>query len=94
MGIRDKLGRATRLCLGVAVLGWCIFVACLFMPMPPAWLMIASFVATCGAMVAMLVTIRCPQCRSRLPQIGFAAALAPSTARRFERCPACGLRFD
>ncbi len=94
MGIRDRLARHTRVCLGVGLGGWSVFVACLLMAQPPALLMIASFVATCGALMSMLVFIRCPQCRTPLPQIGFAAALAPVAARRFERCPACGTRFD
>lgn len=94
MNIRERLGRDTRICLAIAAAGWCVFVACLFMAQPPAWLMLGAFVATCGAMVAMLLLIRCPQCRARLPQIGFAAALAPSTASRFERCPACGVSLD
>lgn len=94
MNIRERLGRATRICLGVAAGGWCVFVACLFVSQPPAWLMIGAFVATCAGMGAMLLFVRCPQCRAALPQIGFAAALAPVTAHRFERCPACGVRFD
>lgn len=94
MGIRDRLGRRMRLWLAVAALGWCVFVACLFVARPSAVVMIGSFLATCGALLAMLAFIRCPRCGARLSQIGFAAALAPSTAIRFERCPACALPLD
>lgn len=94
MGIRDRLGRDMRVYLGIGLAGWCVFVACLFVARPPAWLMIGAFVATCGALLSMLMFIRCPHCRARLPQIAFAAAVAPSTASRFDRCPACSTRFD
>jgi DNA-directed RNA polymerase subunit RPC12/RpoP len=94
MGIRDRLGRDTRRYLGIGLAGWCVFVACLFMARPPAWLMIGAFIATCAALVSMLLFIRCPHCRAALSQIGFAAALAPVAASRYERCPGCGTRLD
>lgn len=83
-----------RLWLGIAVTGWGVFVACLFVEKPSAVLMIGSFLATCGAMLAMLAFIRCPRCGARLSQIGFAAAISPYAARRFERCPGCGAGLD
>jgi len=94
MGIRDRLGRRMRVWLAVAALGWLVFVACLLVETPSAVVMVGSFLATCGALLAMLVFIRCPRCGARLSQLGFAAALAPSAARRFERCPACALPLD
>jgi len=92
--IRAKLGRETRVYLALAVAGWLVFVACMFIPKPPPWLMIGSFVATCGALVSLLVFVRCPRCRTHLPQIGFAAAVAPTTAARQTHCPGCGAALD
>lgn len=94
MGIRDRLGRRMRLWLAVVALGWCVFVACLFVERPPAAVMIGAFLATCGALLAMLAFVRCPRCGARLSQIGFAAALAPSAASRYAQCPACALPLD
>jgi DNA-directed RNA polymerase subunit RPC12/RpoP len=56
--------------------------------------MIGAFVATCGALVSLLVFVRCPHCRAHLPQIGFAAAVAPATAARQTHCPGCGATLD
>ena len=92
--IRVKLGRETRIYLALAVLGWLVFVACMFIPKPAPWLMIGSFVLTCGALVSLLVFVRCPRCRAPLPQIGFAAAVAPATAARQTHCPGCGAALD
>lgn len=92
--VREHLGRETRLYLLTAAVGWLIFVGCIFVPTPAPWLMIGAFVATCGALVALLVFIRCPQCRAPLPQVGFAAAVAPTAARRHANCPACGAALD
>jgi len=92
--IRVKLGHETRIYLALAVLGWLVFVACMFIPRPAPWLMIGSFVLTCGALVSLLVFVRCPRCRAHLPQIGFAAAVAPATAARQTHCPGCGAALD
>ena len=94
MGIRERLGRVMRAWLTVAAGGWGAVVGRPFAEKPSAVLMIGSFVATCAAMAAMLAFVRCPACRARLSQIGFAAALAPAAASRYERCPACGTRLD
>jgi hypothetical protein len=92
--IRARLVRTTRVYLGVTTAGWLIFVACLFIPRPPAPLMIGAFIATCGGLLALLVLVRCPRCRTRLPQIGFASALAPASAARHSHCPGCGTALD
>jgi hypothetical protein len=92
--IRGRLVRETRVYLGLAAAGWLSFVACLFVPRPPAWLMIGAFVATCGGLLSLLVFVRCPRCRAHLPQIGFTSVLAPASAARHTHCPGCGATLD
>ena len=94
MKTRERLARDVRLFLGTAAFGWLTFVACLFMARPPAWLMIGAFVATCGALLAMLFRLRCPHCRARLIQHGVVAAFAPTATPLLDRCPTCHARLD
>lgn len=74
------------------VIGWCVFAACLFLPAIPLPVMFGAFVAVIAALLALLLLLRCPGCRARIPQVGFAEWWLPEDAPKPARCPRCG--FD
>ena len=92
--IRQQLGFVGRGWLIAAAAGWLAFVATVLMPGLPAWLMIGSFVLTCGALLAMIFGLRCPRCRTRLTQVGLMAALLPTHSSAQLHCPGCGAHLD
>ncbi len=91
--LREQLGARARSGLLVAAVGWCAFVVTVLVPSLPAWLMVASFVFTCGALLTMIFGLRCPHCRRGLAQVGLLAALLPAQ-RSQQGCGGCGRNLD
>lgn len=87
--IRERLGRQTRPCVFAIALGWAVFAACVFMPAIPLPIMLGAFVAVIGGILALLLLVRCPRCRARLPQIGVAEWWLPAGAAKPTHCPRC-----
>ena len=74
--------------------GWVCFVATVLMPTLPLALMVGSFVLTCGALLALIVGLRCPHCRRGLTQVGLQAAFVPNHSAPQRQCPGCGAPLD
>jgi hypothetical protein len=91
--VREQLGAKARSGLLMAAGGWCVFVATVLMPSLPTWLMVGSFVATCGALLVLIIGLRCPHCRQGLAQVGILAALVP-LQRSQQTCSGCGRSLD
>ncbi|MBI2799190.1 MAG: hypothetical protein HYX63_02715 [Gammaproteobacteria bacterium] len=89
--IRAILGRRTRNYLLVAIVGWLVFIAAVLIPAIAPIIMIGAFVAVVGAMLGLILGIRCPRCGARLLQLGLAEVWAPLHAQRIAHCPRCQL---
>ena len=92
--IRARLAGVGRRWLSLAVAGWLCFVATVLLPALPAALMVASFVLTCSALLALIVGLRCPHCRRGLTQVGLLAAFVPNQSAPQRQCPGCGTQLD
>lgn len=84
----DRLRARARACLAVAFAGWIVFIACLLIPTLPFALMFAAFLTVPAAILTLILTLRCPACRARIPQVGLVAAWQRDAAQA-RRCPAC-----
>lgn len=87
--IRATLGRRTRSYLLVAIVGWLAFIAAVLIHAIAPIIMIGAFVAVVGAMLGLILGIRCPRCGARLLQLGLAEVWAPLQAARIAHCPRC-----
>lgn len=92
--IREHLGRRTRQCVVIALIGWVVFTACIFVHAIPLPIMVGAFIAVIASMLALLLTVRCPRCRARLPQVGIAELWLPSNAVKLTHCPTCGAHLN
>lgn len=88
--IRDTLGRRARALVLLAMGGWLVFIACIFAPAIPLPIMVSAFVAVVGSLLGLLLSLRCPHCRARIPQVGLAEVWAPPSAVKPRHCPNCG----
>jgi hypothetical protein len=94
LSIRAQLARTGRRWVTLAGGGWVCFVATVLMPTLPMALMVASFVLTCSALIALIVGLRCPHCRRGLTQVGLVAAFVPNHSAPQLQCPRCGTQLD
>lgn len=92
--IRARLGARARGFVVAAAAGWMTFVACMFFPAIPWPVMVLSFFTVIGAILGLLLALRCPRCRQRLPQVGLAEVWTPAQAVKPARCPRCGVGLD
>lgn len=92
--VRVRLGARARLLVVAAAAGWTSFVACMFFPAIPWPVMVISFFIVIGAILGLLLALRCPRCRQRLPQVGLAEVWTPAQAVKPAQCPECGLGLD
>ena len=91
LAVRAQLGRRARPFLLALVGGWMVFALCIFVTAIPLPLMFGAFIAVMVGVLGLLLTVRCPRCRARLPQVGFAECWAPAHASKPSQCTICRL---
>ncbi len=92
--IRERLGARARFLVVATAAGWMTFVACMFFPAIPWPVMVGSFITVIAAILGLLLALRCPRCRHRLPQVGLAEVWTPAQAVKPRACPGCGIALD
>lgn len=92
--IRNRLGARARVLVVAAAASWMTFVACMFFPAIPWPVMVLSFFTVIGAILGLLLALRCPRCRQRLPQVGLAEVWTPAQAVKPTQCAKCGVGLD
>lgn len=97
--IRQIIRRRVKWLIGMAALGWVLLIVSISLEPGPPWqpLRIAGLGLFFGAVVLMQL-IKCPNCSSRLGQIGTSIGFAwrgrLGWRRQVKFCPYCGIDID
>jgi hypothetical protein len=92
--IRHAVGRRARRYVALAIVGWLTFVAAIFLPAIPLVVMALAFCAVIAGLLGLILGLRCPRCRGRLPQIGLAEVWRASRMVVPQHCPHCSVALD